>query len=127
MISRYMKARAQGKEEYTRVLEEDQRLLDTFGVGLLSAENSLRVVIKKKLRGSRINPWDVIEVGPALWEWLRPLLVELRELRTLDAPALGASASPSSPGALVPASAVPAQPGQRASGSCSGVEQGPAS
>jgi len=81
LLCRYKKARARGKESLRKAVEEDQELLGTFGMGLLSVDNGLRVVLKKSLRDERINPWDVIEVNSKLWGWLRPLLVELVEHR----------------------------------------------
>ena len=81
MIHRYSIALAQGRSVYERLFEEDRRLLDGLGLGLLSVDNTVRVVVKKKLRGDKINAWDVTEIGPSTWEWLHPLLVELQERR----------------------------------------------
>ena len=81
MIDRYKLAQAKGKAHYERAVEEDQNLLTGFGLGLLSVSNGIRVVLKESLRESRINPWDVIEINAKLWGWLRPLLIELAELR----------------------------------------------
>lgn len=81
MADRYRMAQAKGKRHFQAVVEEDTRLLASFGLGLLSVNNGLRVVVKKSLRGDRVNPWDVIEVNARFWRWLRPLLVELSELR----------------------------------------------
>jgi len=78
-VDRYKVARAQGK--YQQVVEEDNTLLQEFGLGLLSVDSGLRVVVKKSLRDGHIHPWDVIPVHPKLWGWLRPLLVELAEFR----------------------------------------------
>ena len=85
MLCRYKKARALGRENFERALQEDQELLDGFGMGLLSVNSGVRVVLKKSLRGGKINPWDVIEMSPRLWGWLRPLLVELAQRRVSDA------------------------------------------
>lgn len=82
MIHRYSIAKAQGREVFHRMFEEDRNLLDGFGIGLLSVDTTVRVVVKKKVRGNKINAWDVNEVGSSTWEWLHPLLVELRELRS---------------------------------------------
>jgi len=81
MIDRYATARAIGQERYRAVLEEDKKLLDQFGLSLLSVEHTVQVAHKKKIREGRINPWDVISIPPALWEWLRPTLVEMSKLR----------------------------------------------
>ena len=83
MVSRYKMARAKGRQYFEEALAEDQRLLASFGLDLLSVENGLRVVRKKGLRTGRINPWDILEVNPQIWGWLRPLLLELHELRKL--------------------------------------------
>ena len=84
MINRYTIARAQGRDAFQRVFDEDKQMLDSFGIGLLTVDNTVRVVVKKKLRGNKINPWDVNEIGPSTWEWLHPLLVELQELRAQE-------------------------------------------
>ena len=81
MLNRYAIARAKSREHFHRVFEEDKDLLDGFGLGLLSVDSTIRVVEKKKLRGDKINAWDVTEIGPSTWEWLQPLLVELKERR----------------------------------------------
>ena len=81
MINRYNIARAQGRDAFQRVFEEDKQMLDGFGIGLLTVDNTVRVVVKKKLRGNKINPWDVNEIGASTWEWLHPLLIELQEHR----------------------------------------------
>ena len=82
-MDRYRMARAQGK--YQQVVQEDSDLLEGFGLGLLSVNSGLRVVVKKSLREGRVHPWDVIPVHPKLWRWLRPLLVELAEFRQQQA------------------------------------------
>tara|TARA_Y100000310_G_scaffold60141_1_gene55497 strand:- start:680 stop:1078 length:399 start_codon:yes stop_codon:yes gene_type:complete len=81
VLCRYKKARALGKDFFQRAVEEDQELLGALGLGLLSVDNGLRVILKDSIRGERVNPWDVIEVSPRLWGWLRPLLLELMKLR----------------------------------------------
>ena len=77
---RYKKARAWGKDRYEQAIREDQELLRSFGMELLSVENGLRLVTQEKA-GGRINPWDVLHMNPKLWTWLRPLLVELAARR----------------------------------------------
>jgi hypothetical protein len=81
LVDRYKLAMAQGKQSYEKAIEEDQALLGEFGMGLLSVQNGPRVVIKRLLRGDRINPWDVLQINAKLWGWLRPLLIELIQLR----------------------------------------------
>jgi hypothetical protein len=81
VADRYKMAQAQGSKQFAKVVEEDQRLLGAFGLGLLSVNNGLRVVFKGAIRGDRVNPWDVIEVNTRLWGWLRPLLAELQDFR----------------------------------------------
>jgi hypothetical protein len=81
VADRYKLAMGRGKKEFEQAVEEDKQLLGSFGLGLLSVRNGLRVVLKKSVRGDRINPWDVIEVNARLWGWLRPLLLELYTLR----------------------------------------------
>lgn len=79
MLSRYKTALAKGREAYEKVVEEDQRLFEVFGLTLLSVEPGVRVCPSAKRK--KINPWDVIQIESKLWVWLRPLLVELVELR----------------------------------------------
>jgi hypothetical protein len=77
---RYQKARALGKERFEQAVREDQDLLREFKMALLSVEGGLRIVPLAKAN-RKINAWDVIAMSPYLWEWLRPLLVELSRLR----------------------------------------------
>jgi hypothetical protein len=86
MIDRYATARALGQEHYRGVVDADRKLLDQFGLNLLSIENTVQVANKRKVRGGRVNPWDVISITPALWEWLRPTLVEMAELQRIKSP-----------------------------------------
>lgn len=88
-MDRYRIARAKGR--FQEAVDEDANLLAGFGLGLMSVENGLRVVVKKSLRQGRINPWDVIPIHPKLWKALRPLLVELHELRAEKAKRLSAA------------------------------------
>lgn len=81
MISRYNLAAAKGKRYLEEAIAEDKALLETFDLGLLSVEEGLHFVSKKEVRGSRVNPWDVQQISGRVWKWLRPLLVELKELR----------------------------------------------
>jgi len=81
LIDRYKMARANGERVYEAAVQEDRRLLRELGATLLSVDNGPRIVVEKWMRGDRVNPWDVIQVNAKLWGWLRPLLVELIELR----------------------------------------------
>mgnify|MGYP001590479983 FL=1 len=47
MINRYNIARAQGRDAFQRVFEEDKQKIDGFGIGLLTVDNTVRVVVKK--------------------------------------------------------------------------------
>ena len=85
MADRYKMAMGIGKQAYAEAVEEDQTLLEGFGLGLLSVDNGVRVVVKKLIRSERINPWDVIQVNAKLWGWLRPLLAELADRRRQEA------------------------------------------
>jgi len=74
-------ARTRGKQAYEGAVQEDKELLRGLGLALLSVEGGLRVTIARQVRNGRVNPWDTIQVNSKFWGWLRPLLVELRELR----------------------------------------------
>jgi hypothetical protein len=81
MACRYKLERAKGRDHYERAIEEDKVLLGAFGAGLLSVGGGIRICMKKEVRTGRINPWDVIEMGPRVWKWARPALIEVLELR----------------------------------------------
>lgn len=81
MSYRYRVARAMGQSAFDRAVQEDQELLDEFGLKLLFVDPGVRAAIKSELRENRINPWNVIEIDGKTWKWLRPLLLELREAR----------------------------------------------
>ena len=78
---RYKKARAMGKDYYERAVREDQDLLRSFGMGLLSVESGVRLIDLKRFQGAKINPWDAIHISPRFWALIRPLLVELKDYR----------------------------------------------
>lgn len=79
-MNRYRVALGKGRAEYEKAIDEDIDLLESFGLKLLSVEGELRAVSSKK-EGKRINPWDVMKVDMEVWNWLRPLLLELHERR----------------------------------------------
>ena len=81
MACRYRVARARGQAHYEAIVETDRELLGAFGAGLLSAGGGVRVFMKAGIRNGRVNPWDVIEVGPKVWDFIRPILIEVKELR----------------------------------------------
>jgi len=85
---RYKKARALGKERFEKAIREDQALLGSLGMGLLSVENGLRLIPLGKV-GKPVNPWDVVHMSPRVWGWLRPLLVELVKRRGREVSATG--------------------------------------
>ncbi len=78
MGDRYRLAKAMGREEYERVVDADEALLESLGARLISVSGGVRIVVEKELRGDKkIHPWNVISVDAKAWEWLHPLLVEL--------------------------------------------------
>jgi hypothetical protein len=82
-------ALARGQREYERAVEEDTELLRGFGLRLLSVQGGVRAAVESELKGSRIDPWNVMEINTKTWTWLRPLLVELSETRqSIDVPAI---------------------------------------
>lgn len=86
-MNRYATALGKGKKEYDRVVQQDMALLKHIGASLLSVESSggVRVTLDKELRPSsgrtKIHPWQVVELDPRVWEWLRPHLEELQQRR----------------------------------------------
>lgn len=78
-MQRYRVALALGRKEYEEAINEDAQLLDYFGLRLLSVEECVRAAVKNEVRGKKINPWNVIEINGRVWDWMRPLLVKLRE------------------------------------------------
>lgn len=73
-----------GRDEYNRVVKEDADLLDVFGLKLLHADAGIRAAVKSELHGSKIHPWNVVEIDGKVWSWLRPLLLELKKARITD-------------------------------------------
>ena len=83
--NRYASALARGRREYEKLVQEDTELLKTFGLRLLSVEGGgIRAAIESELRGNKINPWNVVEVNPKAWNWVRPLLVRLSQHGGVD-------------------------------------------
>ena len=82
-MQRYRMARVMGIEKYNQVIKEDEELLKEFGMLLLTVDAGIAVALLDELKTKngklRINPWDRIEVTGRTWEWLRPLLLRLRE------------------------------------------------
>lgn len=76
--NRYATALARGRREYECLVEEDSQLLKKYGLRLLSVEGGgIRAAVEGELRGSKINPWNVIEINLKAWNWIRPLLLRL--------------------------------------------------
>lgn len=83
MSSRYRVARALGQKAFEEAVREDELLLQEFGLRLLSVDGGLRAAVEAELKGERIHPWNVFGVEDKTWRWLRPLLLELRDARSL--------------------------------------------
>tara|TARA_Y100000034_G_scaffold134772_1_gene204179 strand:- start:1498 stop:1824 length:327 start_codon:yes stop_codon:yes gene_type:complete len=83
-MNRYRMAAARGRSSLEEAVQEDQDLLGEFGLGLTSLEGGLRLVFLARVRG-KINPWDVNHLSLKMWGWVRPLLIELRDLRAYKA------------------------------------------
>lgn len=76
--NRYASALARGRRQYEEIVEEDAELLKIFGLRLLSVEGGgIRAAVESEIRGTKVNPWNVIEVNMKAWNWVRPLLVRL--------------------------------------------------
>jgi hypothetical protein len=81
MSNRYRIALAMGRDAYKAAVDEDAELLEYYGMKLLSVEDSVRAAVNSELRGSKvIHPWNVVEISMKVWNWVRPLLVRLRDL-----------------------------------------------
>jgi len=81
MTHRYRMAQAKGKRALEEAVAEDAELLRAFGARLLSAQGGLRVAMEKELRGEHVHPWNIVLIDSKTWEWIRPLLLELRRSR----------------------------------------------
>ena len=76
--NRYASALARSRREYEQVVGEDVTLLSRYGLRLLSVEGGgVRAAVESELRGNKVNPWNVIEISPKTWNWIRPLLLRL--------------------------------------------------
>jgi len=67
-----------GHDRYEEVLQEDIKLLEDFGLRLLSIDGGVRAAVEGEIKGNRINPWNVVALDEKTWDWLRPLLCRLR-------------------------------------------------
>jgi hypothetical protein len=85
MTYRYRLAQAKGKRALEEAVAEDAALLRDFGARLLSVQGGLRVAMEKELRGDKVHPWNVVSIDTKTWEWVRPLLLELRKSREAGA------------------------------------------
>jgi hypothetical protein len=81
MCKRYQDAKNISRSNYEEILDYDQELLSDFGLRLLYAETTVRAAIEKEIKGKTIEPWNVVELQEKTWDWIRPLLEELRSLR----------------------------------------------
>jgi hypothetical protein len=80
-MNRYRVALALGRDAYEAAVNEDVKLLENFGLKLLSVDECVRAAVISELRGNTVHPWNVIEISTKVWDWLRPLLLQLRELK----------------------------------------------
>lgn len=81
MSNKYRRARALGPEVYAEQLQQDQELLDAFGLKLLDVTGGMSVALMSEVRNGRINPWNRVTIDFKLYAWLEPLLDELRTAR----------------------------------------------
>jgi hypothetical protein len=82
-MNRYKLARARSPERLKEVLDEDAELLSHFGLTLTAVEAGVSVVPTRILNTKkRVNPWDVMNINMSVWEFMLPLLEELRIRRT---------------------------------------------
>ena len=83
MNNRYQRALATGgPDKYRAVVKEDTELLSSFGLQLTSVEGGgIMTAVESELKGARINPWNLLGFDMKAWNWLRPILLELREAR----------------------------------------------
>lgn len=81
-MNRYKIARARSPERLQELLQQDADLLSDFGMTLTAIDGGLSIVPTEVVTNrKRINPWDMLNVSMGLWEWLLPLLEELRVRR----------------------------------------------
>jgi len=78
-MNRYKLARARSPERLQEVMEEDAELLSHFGLTLTAIEAGVSVVPTRIVNTKkRVNPWDVMNINMSVWEFMLPLLEELR-------------------------------------------------
>ena len=88
-MNRYKLARARSPERLQEVMEEDAELLSHFGLTLTAIEAGVSVVPTRIVNTKkRVNPWDVMNINMSVWEFLLPLLEELR-LRRIGEQGIG--------------------------------------
>lgn len=86
-MSRYKLARAMGQQHYDEAIREDEELLREFGLRLLSVQGGLSTArIDETGEKGRIHPWDILNIDARTWKWLRPILIQARELQLQQAP-----------------------------------------
>lgn len=78
-MNRYVLARAKGIQQYEAAVDEDVLLLKRYGVRLLAIPGGICVALEANLRGDQVHSWDRREMNAETWEWVRPLLVRLRD------------------------------------------------
>lgn len=78
---RYSVAKAMGEEAFKQAVDEDEELLREFGLKLLSVDCGVQAAAAKEVKGGRVNPWSVIHFGGKEWNFVRALLLELKQLR----------------------------------------------
>lgn len=81
MSTRYRLALALGAPAFERLVKDDKTLLAEFGLGLLAVEGALAVAFLNDVKGGKVQPWHRAEIDGRVWDHLRPLLEELRDLR----------------------------------------------
>lgn len=78
-MNRYIIASAKGRSAFVEAVREDEELLSHFGLRLLSVQGGVRAAVEDELRGDRIDPWNVLTIDDKTWNWLRPILVNMKK------------------------------------------------
>jgi len=82
VMTRYHVAMAKGgRAAFEAAIDEDKGLLEFHGLRLLSVDGCIRAAVLAELKGKRVNPWNVIELSPKAWDFLRPILVAARDMQ----------------------------------------------
>ena len=81
MADRYRMARATSAAAYCAAVKEDTELLSQFGLQLLSADSGVRAAIESEVAKGVVNAWNIVAIDTKTWDWLRPLLIELKAAR----------------------------------------------